>query len=147
MKTAITTDSAALIATPGINNILEVTGSPAAGIRHTLLCREHKENIVMVNLEAEVLVGLLLGRKAREAGIISSMMAYGGRPGLITEMVEWAFTAGFDVVCAGKATENLPEYHYSTPDTVWNRYGFTEEQYASGDFNAQMSNSFLDGTK
>ena len=36
-KTAITTDSAELIATPGIDVILEVTGSPAAGIRHALL--------------------------------------------------------------------------------------------------------------
>ena len=36
-KTAITTDSAELIATPGIDVILEVTGSPAAGIRHALM--------------------------------------------------------------------------------------------------------------
>lgn len=36
-KTAITTDSAELISTPEIDVILEVTGSPAAGIRHALL--------------------------------------------------------------------------------------------------------------
>jgi predicted homoserine dehydrogenase-like protein len=36
-KTAITTDSADLIATPGIDVILEVTGNPAAGIKHALL--------------------------------------------------------------------------------------------------------------
>lgn len=36
-KTAITTDSAAMIATPGIDVILEVTGNPAAGVRHALL--------------------------------------------------------------------------------------------------------------
>lgn len=36
-KTVITTDSAKLIATPGIDVILEVTGNPAAGIRHALL--------------------------------------------------------------------------------------------------------------
>jgi predicted homoserine dehydrogenase-like protein len=30
---------------------------------------------------------------------------------------------------------------------VWGHYGFSEEQVASGDFNAQMFNSFLDGTK
>lgn len=41
----------------------------------------------------------------------------------------------------------MPEYHYSTPDTIWSHYGFTEEQLASGDFNPQMFNSFLDGTK
>lgn len=52
-----------------------------------------------------------------------------------------------DVVCAGKGTKHLPKYHQSTPDTVWDNYGFTKEQIASGDFNPQMFNSFLDGTK
>lgn len=145
-KTAITQDSAALIATPGIDVILEVTGSPAAGIRHALLCCEHKKHIVMINVEADVLAGPLLARKAREAGIIYSM-AYGDQPALIAELVDWARTAGFDVVCAGKGTKHLPQYHHSTPDTVWDHYGFTKEQLASGDFNPQMFNSFLDGTK
>lgn len=100
----------------------------------------------MINVEADVLAGPLLARKAKEAGIIYSM-AYGDQPALIAEMVDWARTAGFDVVCAGKGTKHLPQYHYSTPDTVWNYYGFTEEQLATGDFNPQMFNSFLDGTK
>ncbi|KAJ5754311.1 saf domain-containing protein [Penicillium manginii] len=145
-KTVITTDSAQLIATPGIDVILEVTGNPAAGVRHALLCCEHKKHIVMINVEADVLAGPLLARKAKEAGIIYSM-AYGDQPALIAEMVDWARTAGFNVVCAGKGTKHLPQYHYSTPDTIWTHYGFTEEQLASGDFNPQMFNSFLDGTK
>lgn len=145
-KTAIVTDSAALIATPEIDVILEVTGNPAAGIKHALLCCEHKKHIVMINVEADVLAGPLLAKKAREAGIIYSM-AYGDQPALIAEMVDWARAAGFDVVCAGKGTKHLPEYHYSTPDTVWDYYGFTQEQLASGDLNPQMFNSFLDGTK
>lgn len=99
-KTAITTDSAQLIATPGIDVILEVTGNPGAGVRHALLCCEHKKHIDMINVEADVLGGPLLTRKAREAGIIYSM-AYGDQPALIAEMVDWARTAGFDVVCAG----------------------------------------------
>ncbi len=55
--------------------------------------------------------------------------------------------AGFEVVAAGKGTKYLPEYHASTPDTVWPYYGFSPETVAAGDFNAQMFNSFLDGTK
>lgn len=145
-KTVVTTDSEKLISQPGIDVILEVTGNPAAGVRHALLCCEHKKHIVMVNVEADVLAGPLLTRKAKEAGIIYSM-AYGDQPALIAEMVDWARTAGFNVVCAGKGTKHLPEYHYSTPDTVWSHYGFTDEQLASGDFNKQMFNSFLDGTK
>jgi predicted homoserine dehydrogenase-like protein len=74
-------------------------------------------------------------------------MAYGDQPALIAEMVDWGRAAGFDIVCAGKGTKYLPAYHTSTPDTVWGHYGFSEAQVASGDFNARMFNSFLDGTK
>ena len=38
-KTAITADSAAMIASAGIDVVLEITGNPAAGIRHALLVR------------------------------------------------------------------------------------------------------------
>ncbi|KAK4937255.1 hypothetical protein LTR10_022087 [Elasticomyces elasticus] len=145
-QTIITDDAPAMISSPGIDVILEMTGNPAAGVKHALLCCEHKKHIVMINVEADVLAGPLLTRKAQEAGIIYSM-AYGDQPALIAELVDWARTAGFDVVCAGKGTKHLPEYHYSTPDTVWDYYGFTKEQLAAGDFNPQMFNSFLDGTK
>jgi predicted homoserine dehydrogenase-like protein len=74
-------------------------------------------------------------------------LAYGDQPALIWEMVDWARAAGFRVVAAGKGTKYLPAYHASTPETVWGHYGFTPEMVAGGDFNAQMFNSFLDGTK
>lgn len=73
-KLAITTDSATMIASPEIDVVLEVTGNPAAGVRHALLCCEHKKHIVMVNVEADVLAGPYLARKAAEAGIIYSMV-------------------------------------------------------------------------
>jgi predicted homoserine dehydrogenase-like protein len=100
----------------------------------------------MVNVEADALAGPLLVRRARDAGIVYSL-AYGDQPALICEMVDWCRTAGFEVVAAGKGTKYLPEYHASTPDTVWPFYGFTDERVAAGDFNARMFNSFLDGTK
>ena len=62
-------------------------------------------------------------------------------------MVDWARTTGFEVVSAGKGTKYLPEYHASTPDTVWDHYGFTDEQVESGGLNPRMFNSFIDGTK
>ena len=85
-------------------------------------------------------------RRAREAGVVYSL-AYGDQPALVCEMVDWARTAGFEVVAAGKGTKYLPAYCHSTPDTVWQHYGFSAAQVAAGDFNAQMFNSFLDGTK
>src|SRR2546421_2791913 len=70
-----------------------------------------------------------LARRASEAGLVYSL-AYGDQPALICELVDWARTAGFTVVCAGKGTRYLPEYHVSTPETVCHHYAFTAEQRA-----------------
>lgn len=145
-STFITDDASSVIASDFVDIVIDATGSPSAGIAHALLCCEHRKHIIMVNVEADVLAGPLLARRAKEAGIIYSM-ASGDQPALIAEMVDWARTIGMDVVCAGKGTKYLPTYHQSTPDTVWGHYGFSAEQVAGGDFNAQMFNSFLDGTK
>lgn len=144
--THITDDSNALISSPFVDIIIDATGHPAAGVKHVLAACEHGKHIVMVNVEADVLAGPLLAQKARDAGIIYSMAA-GDQPSLIAELVDWARCTGFEVICAGKGTKYLPEYHKSTPDTVWGHYGFSPDQVAGGDFNAKMFNSFLDGTK
>jgi len=144
--TFLTDDADGLIASPAVDVVIDATGSPAAGIHHALQCCAHRKHVVMVNVEADVLAGPYLARRAAEAGIVYSM-ASGDQPALIAELVDWARTTGFEVVCAGKGTKYLPIYHQSTPDTVWGHYGFTAEQVAGGDFNAQMFNSFLDGTK
>lgn len=145
-STFITDDAHAVIASDAVDIVIDATGSPAAGIAHALLCCEHRKHIIMVNVEADVLAGPYLARRAAEAGIIYSM-ASGDQPALIAELVDWARTIGMEVVCAGKGTKYLPIYHASTPETVWGHYGFSEAQVAGGDFNAQMFNSFLDGTK
>lgn len=145
-KVFFTDDAEALIASPEVDIVIDATGQAAAGIGHALACCEHGKHIVMVNVEADALAGPLLARRAREAGIVYSL-AYGDQPALICEMVDWARASGFEVMAAGKGTKYLPEFHTSTPDTVWPYYGFTPEMVAAGDFNAQVFNSFLDGTK
>jgi len=144
--TFITDDSMALIATDPVDVVIDATGSPDAGIRHVLACCRYQKHVVMVNVEADALAGPLLARKAEESGIVYSL-AYGDQPALICELVDWARTAGFEVIAAGKGTKYLPAYHFSTPDTVWTHYGFSLEVVARGNFNPQMFNSFLDGTK
>jgi predicted homoserine dehydrogenase-like protein len=136
----------ALIEAPGIEVVIDATGDPAAGIRHALACIEARKHIVMVNVEADVLAGPLLAERARDAGVVYSL-AYGDQPALIAELVDWARAAGFEVTCAGKGTKYLPEYHASTPETVWGYYGLTPEQAETGGMNPKMFNSFLDGTK
>ena len=144
--TWVTEDALGAIASAHVEIAVDATGSPAAGIRHALACCAERKHVVMVNVEADALAGPLLARRAVEAGVVYSL-AWGDQPALICEMVDWARTAGFPVVAAGKGTKYLPEYRQSTPETVWRHYGFTAEQVAAGDFNARMFNSFLDGTK
>jgi predicted homoserine dehydrogenase-like protein len=139
-------DARALIETQDIDIVIDSTGSPSAGIAHVLACCEHRKHIVMVNVEADALAGPLLAQRAREAGIVYSL-AYGDQPALICELVDWARACGFEVIAAGKGTKYLPAYHASTPDTVWGYYGLTAEDARLGGLNAQMFNSFLDGTK
>jgi predicted homoserine dehydrogenase-like protein len=142
----VTEDARELFGAPDIDVIVEATGSPLAGTEHAVAAIEHGQHVVMVTVEADVLVGPLLAERARAAGVVYSM-AYGDQPALICELVDWARTTGFDVVAAGKGTKYLPEYHYSTPETVWGHYGFTPEYAADAKLNPQMFNSFLDGTK
>jgi len=144
--THVLDDVEALISFDGIDVVVDATGVPGAGIQHALWCCAHGRHIVMVNVEADVLAGALLAKKAASAGIVYSM-AYGDQPALIAELVDWARAVGLEPIAAGKGTKYLPVYHSSTPDTVWKYYGFSESQVASGDFNARMFNSFLDGTK
>mgnify|MGYP001765043140 CR=1 FL=1 len=139
-------DARRLIEAPEVEIVIDSTGSPAAGIAHVLACCAARKHIVMVNVEADALAGPWLAARAREAGIVYSL-AYGDQPALICEMVDWARAAGFEVIAAGKGTKYLPAYHASTPDTVWQHYGLSAEQAAAGGMNAQMFNSFLDGTK
>ena len=139
-------DAPTLIAHPALDVAIDATGHPPSGIAHALAAIASGKHIVMVNVEADVLAGPLLAQKARAAGVVYSL-AYGDQPALIAEQVDWARACGFDVVAAGKGTKYLPAYHQSTPETVWGHYGLAAEQARLGGMNAQMFNSFLDGTK
>ena len=145
-RTRFTDDIAELISAPDVDVVVEATGNPVVGASHArAACREGK-HIVMVNVEADVLVGPLLAREAASAGVVYSM-AYGDQPALTCELVDWARSCGFEVVAAGKGTKYLPSYHASTPSTVWDHYGLTSAQAEAAGMNSQMFNSFLDGTK
>src|ERR1700719_441514 len=145
-RTAFVASGAEACADPAVEVIVEATGSPPAGIAHARAAIAAGKHIVMVNVEADVLAGPLLAEEARKAGVVYSL-AYGDQPALTAEMVDWARACGFAVAAAGKGTKYLPEYHASTPATVWGYYGLTPEQARIGGMNPQMFNSFLDGTK
>lgn len=145
-STCVVEDAEKLFRCEQIDCIVEATGHPLAGTRHALHAVEHGKHVVMVNVEADVLCGPLIAERARQNGVIYSM-AYGDQPAIICELVDWAKACGFEIVAAGKGMNFEPRYRYSTPDTVWGFFGWSEEEVAAGDFNPKMYNSFTDGTK
>lgn len=144
--THIGDDWRALVAHPRIDIIVEATGNPIAAVDHALAAFANGKHVVMVTVEADAFCGPLLALRAQQAGVVYSL-AYGDQPALICDLVDWARTAGFNVVAAGRGHKWLPHFAQSTPETVWGYYGLTPEQAAAGGLNPKMFNSFLDGSK
>jgi predicted homoserine dehydrogenase-like protein len=139
-------DWQALVRHPKIDIVVECTGNPIAAVEHCLEAFAQRKHVVNVTVEADALCGARLARKAAEAGVVYSL-AFGDQPALICDLVDWARTAGFGVVAAGRGHKWLPHFAQSTPETVWGHYGLTPEQAKIGGLNAKMFNSFLDGSK
>lgn len=139
-------DGAGVAGAADVDVVVEATGDPVSGVRHARAAFSAGKPIIMVNVEADCLLGPVLAREAESAGVVYSM-AYGDQPALVCELVDWARSCGFDVVAAGKGTRYLPSYHHSTPDTVWDHYGLSALEAQAAGMHSQMFNSFLDGTK
>lgn len=145
-RTHLSDDWEALVKHPGIDIIIESTGNPSAAVDHALAAFAHRKHVVMVTVEADAFCGVLLAKKAAEAGVVYSL-AFGDQPALICDLVDWARAAGFPVVAAGRGHKWQPHFAQSTPETVWGHYGLTPEQAKIGGLNPKMFNSFLDGSK
>lgn len=129
-----------------VDVVVEATGIPDVGARHAYTAIMEETHVVMVNVEADTVVGPTLAELADKAGVTYSM-AYGDQPSLIAELYDWAQTIGLDVVAAGKGNPFLDEYRYGTPDGVFDRWDFDEDFVEEHGLNPRMYNSFLDGTK
>jgi len=145
-RTHLSEDWEALVSHPLIDIVIEATGNPVAAVTHALHAFRSGKHVIMVTVEADAVCGPLLAKKAQEAGVVYSL-AYGDQPAIICELVDWARTAGFPVVAAGRGHKWLPHFAQSTPETVWEHYGLTPEQARAGGLNPRMFNSFLDGSK
>src|SRR4030081_1588887 len=119
--------------------LVEATGLPEVGARVAADAIENRRHVVMLNVEADVVVGPILAERARRAGVVYTLAA-GDQPGAIFELAEWAQTLGFKVVCAGRGTVLFSDDHHPTPDTY-------REQAERNKMSPKMYSSFRDGTK
>jgi predicted homoserine dehydrogenase-like protein len=136
---AVATEDPLLVPRLELAAVVEATGDPETGARVAAASIEHRHHTVMLNVEADVVVGPLLAERARRAGVVYTLAA-GDQPGAIFEMVEWARTLGFEIVCAGRGTVLFPDDHHATPETY-------AEMAERNRMNPKMYNEFRDGTK
>src|SRR6056300_1267723 len=67
--------------------VIEATGNPEAAVDHCLSAFKAKSHVVLVTVEADILCGPAIIKKANEAEVICSM-AYGDQPALICELID-----------------------------------------------------------
>lgn len=145
-KRAVTENGMHIVQSDLIDVVVEATGIPEVGARmayHTLM---HKKHLVMVNVETDVTVGPFLRRLADNARVVYTLVD-GDQPGVTMNMIEWANTLGFEIVAAGRGTIFYDNDRIGIPDTVPQRFGFSQEMIERRTINFKMFNSFRDGSK
>jgi predicted homoserine dehydrogenase-like protein len=101
-----------------VDCVVEGTGVPEVGADVALRCIHGGKHIIMLNVEADVVIGPILHRMAERAGVVYSVST-GDEPGLITELVDRWGGLGFEIVAVGKTPASLAKLDlYATPDTV-----------------------------
>lgn len=134
----ITEDGELLAQLDALDAVVEATGSTEMGARVAWACIQRRKNVVMLNVETDVTVGVLLDREARRRGCVYTV-ASGDEPGVCKGLYDFACTLGFEVVCAGKGKNN-PVNFYANPDTA-------REEALGKQMNPKMLAAFQDGTK
>jgi predicted homoserine dehydrogenase-like protein len=100
---AVCEDIDDLLALP-IEILVEATGDAEAGARHALRAIEAGRGVAMVTKEAECVVGPILARRARAAGVPYTLVD-GDQPSLLIGLVSWARLLGLPIAAAGKSSE------------------------------------------
>lgn len=120
-----------------IHAVVDATGVPEVGARLSLDAIKNKKHIIMLNVEADSVIGPILYKKAKEAGVVYTGTA-GDEPGSAMELYDFAQGLGFDVLAMGKGKNN-PINLDANPDTTY------EEALKKG-LKPHMLAGFIDGT-
>jgi predicted homoserine dehydrogenase-like protein len=121
-----------------VDIVADVTPSPATGAETAWACIEHGKDVVLVNIEADVTVGRILNRLARQAGVLYTVSS-GDEPGCLMELWDFVSTLGYEPIVIGKGKNN-PLDPFATPESV------AESARRAGKDPYQVA-SYVDGTK
>ena len=120
-----------------IDVVVDATGRPNAGAQIAMDAINNKKHIVMLNVEADSVIGPILNKLAKEAGVIYTGTA-GDEPGSVKEIYDFAEASGFEILAIGKGKNNPIDYT-ATPDKV-------RERAEKIGLKPSMLAGFIDGT-
>ena len=135
---AISENDSLACATSAVQVVVDATGALEGAARIALAAFAHKKHLLLMTVETDVVIGPLLHRMAREAGVIYTGMS-GDEPGAIMDLYDFAVTLGFEVLVLGKGKNNDVDYE-ANPDTA-------AAEAARKEMNPRMLASFQDCTK
>jgi predicted homoserine dehydrogenase-like protein len=122
----------------GVDIIADVTFSPATGAETAAACIKYAKDVVMINIEADVTVGHILNKKAKEAGVLYTVSS-GDEPGCLMELYDFVSSLGYEIIVIGKGKNN-PLNPAATPDMV-------AESARKANKDPYQVASYVDGTK
>lgn len=99
-----------------IDVVVDATGVPDVGAEIALDSINNHKHIIMLNIEADITIGPILSKLAREAGVVYTGSA-GDEPGVLKEIYDFADAIGFEIVALGKGKNNPIDFD-ATPDSV-----------------------------
>jgi predicted homoserine dehydrogenase-like protein len=137
-KRVVTGDYGLAAQLPDVDIVADVTPSPATGALTAYTCIQHGKGVVLVNIEADVTVGRILKKLARQAGVLYTVSS-GDEPGCLAELWDYVSTLGFEPIVIGKGKNN-PLDHTATPDRV-------AESARKANKDPFQVASYVDGTK
>lgn len=101
----IVRDAALLMDLP-LTVIVCCTRSPEWGAYYARMAIDHGRHVVMVDKEADSVVGSILKRRAEQNGVVYSTDD-GDEPGLLMGLVGWARSMGMEVLAGGNTHEAM----------------------------------------
>ena len=127
-----------MVTNPLIDVVVDATGKPGVAADYNLMAMEHGKHLVMMNVEADVTIGVYLKKQAERLGVVYSVGA-GDEPSSCMELIEFASALGYTIVSAGKGKNN-PLNHAAIPDDY-------RAEAERRNMNPRMLVEFVDGSK
>jgi predicted homoserine dehydrogenase-like protein len=137
-KKVVTASYALAAQLDSVDIVADITPYPVSGAETAYACIQNGKDIVLVNIEADVTVGRILHKLAREAGILYTVSS-GDEPGCLMELWDFVTTLGYEPVVIGKGKNN-PLNPSADPDLV-------AESAKKANKDPYQVASYVDGTK